>query len=139
MNTLKYLNIIIPIALLSGCGSVGNGFKQLLDKANGLSPAQIQAMGHATSNTGIALSYFVLGGCCLSLIGIIMLAFGTSKHAGTILIAGGAGCAMTGYLIEEYAHYVLIATLTSGLAYGSFILGNKWGYKLGFNDGKGDL
>ena len=45
------------------------------------------------------------------------------KNSAVIIIAGGAACAFTGYLIEEYAHYAMIAALAAGLAYGGFWVG----------------
>ncbi len=135
---MKYLYITF-ILFLAGCGSIGGKIKGFADAITPeYSPEQIEAIGKATSSTEIALSYFVLGGLALVLTGIVML-ITPMKHAGIILIAGGAACGFTGYIIEEYAHYALITGLAAGLTYGGFMVGNKWGFKLGFQEGKGEL
>ena len=134
---MKYL-LALPFLLLCGCGTMQNPLTKLYSAFNyeQATPEQIEALGNTVSNTGIALSYFVYGGIFLILAGIIMLAFSISKHAGVIFIVGGFSCGFTGHIIEEYAHYALITALAIGLTYGGFRVGNKWGRKLGYEEGK---
>ena len=134
------MRCLLPLfaLLLSGCGTYSNPIRRLGDllKAPNLSPEQISALGAATSYTGQSLSYFVIGGCILTLAGVVCMAFGPSRGAGVILAVGGAGCAFAGYAIEEYAYYFIIFTMLAITSYGCFTLGSKWGRRLGFEQGK---
>ncbi len=130
---MKYL---IPLSLLlTGCGTFGNPASGLFDifkgKGNEYTPEQIEAMGNTVSYTGGALSVWVYAGIILVVIGIIMLAFSLSRHAGTIFIAGGVACAFTGHLIEDYAHYTVLALIGAGFMYASYFAGKKLGFEKG--------
>lgn len=135
---MKYL---LPLTLLlTGCGTLSNPLSSVYSafrsKTNELSPEQIAAIGNTVSHTSNALSVWVYAGIILFVAGIIMLAFSLSKYAGIIFIIGGVACSFAGHLIEDYAHYVIIAFIASGLAYGSYTLGNRQGYQLGYKDGE---
>ena len=87
-------------------------------------------------NTSEALSWFVYIGAITAFIGIMFLAFGPTKHTGLMLMVGGGGSALTGYAIEAYAQYAVIATLFGVVCYICWVVGNKSGLKLGFEQGK---
>ena len=70
---------------------------------------------------------------------LIILALLEKKGAGIVFIIGGASCAFTGYIIEEYAYIAFMAALGAALTYGGFYVGKKMGFNIGFNEGKGEL
>ena len=136
---MKYL--IIPLLLLTGCGSIYNGTKAVGDawswvtempegvsESDGTEPA-----GEVVEK---ALSLFVYAGVIMFVIGVILIAFGPTKHTGLMLIAGGAGCAMTGYVIEEYAHLAIVSTIAGIALYIVHKISRSSGYALGFERGK---
>jgi len=136
---MRYLTILLCLTL-TGCGTfsspVSGVFDMFKGKANELSSEQIEAIGNTVSHTSYALSVWVYAGIILFVVGIIMLAFSLSRHAGIIFVVGGVACSFAGNLIEDYAHYVIIAFIATGLSYGSFKVGNKFGYQLGYKDGE---
>ena len=105
-------------------------------KASELSPEQIEALGNTVSHTGTALSHWITGGLALFIIGAIMLAWSSSKRAGVIFMACGAGASFTAYAIEEYALYSVGGGLFIASLFGVYELGSKVHYKLGFERGK---
>jgi len=134
MRILHKVNwaVVLPItALFVGCGTgVGSTIKKTLG-VGGLSEKDIKDIIEA-SNTGDALSTWVYGGLGLFVVGAIMLAWSTSKRAGAIFMACGAGGAFTAYAIEEYAIYAVISAIVGALVYGI----SELTYKLGYERGK---
>lgn len=118
---MRNLNNILLIALVSlstyGCGTIGGMARKAFTPS-------VPPLPPVNGNVDAALSYFVFVGVALVLVGIILLV-SPFKHHGSILIMGGAGCAFTGYVIEQYAHYAMIAGVVSSLCYAAFRVGLK--------------
>lgn len=136
---------VLCVVLLSGCGTaakvgsaLGKGWDTIMDPG-GTIPKVAAPSNALDAITSIGFYAMAAGLVCLvvSVVAASIPKVGsTAKHLGVMLTSAGFIICAGSYMLAEYsATFVWVAGVTA-FGYGCFVLGNKTGVKLGFEQGK---